>query len=72
MELYIGYWIGVVAGILIGVFCTNMRKSHGVLKIDKTNPEKDRYLFEIDDLDKIGKNKWIRLSIRNAHINDTH
>ena len=61
--LYIGYYIGLLAGVLLGVIGCNMWRSHGVLKIDKSDDEKDTYLFEIDDLSKIDKSKWIRLRI---------
>lgn len=35
----------------------------GVLKIDHSDPEKDLYRFEIEDLDKLSKRKMIVLKI---------
>lgn len=53
------WFIGVVCGLLM----TSIKHSHGILKIDKSDPEKDSYLFEIDDLDEIEKVRWVRLKI---------
>ena len=36
----------------------------GVLKIDNSNPEKDLYRFEVDNLDKLSKKKQIVLHVK--------
>lgn len=61
--IYISEVIIGITGFILGVFVTNVKKSHGVLKIDKSDPEKDSYLFEIDNLDEIEKVRWVRLKI---------
>ena len=60
---YIIYILGVIIGIVIGSIGTNIRHSHGVLKINKSDPEKDSYVFEIDNLDNLEKTKWVRLRV---------
>lgn len=51
--------IGGVITSLLG----DLRQSSGVLKIDHSNPEKDIYRFEIDDLDKLNKKKHVVLKV---------
>lgn len=41
----------------------------GVLKIDSSNPEKDLYRFEIDNLDKLSEKKQIVLRIEKEDLN---
>ena len=62
MENIIYLWFGILIGITINLVI-NIKHSHGVLKIDKSDPDKDSYLFEIDDLDSIEKTDWIRLKV---------
>lgn len=40
------------------------RKIDGVLIIDTTDPEKDKYLFEVENLEKLSKKKYLRLKVR--------
>lgn len=60
----------VVDGLLIGVILCEtivicrMRKHCGTLKID-CKGDKDRYMFEIDDLDALSKKKYVRLKVNN-------
>ena len=35
----------------------------GTLKIDKSDPEKDRYRFEIDNLENLEKRKYVVLKV---------
>lgn len=62
MELYI--CIGFLVGLLLGLIFPH--KSSGVLRIDHTNPEKDVYRLEINDLYNLDRKKKIILRI------DTH
>lgn len=62
MENIIYLWFGVLIGITINLISA-IKHSHGVLTIDKSDPDKDSYLFEIDDLDSIEKTEWIRLKV---------
>nr|DAJ97382.1 MAG TPA: Protein of unknown function (DUF2897) [Herelleviridae sp.] len=61
-------WIvWLLVGFVFGVFAANIviheKSTAGVLKIDRFNPEKDLYRFEIDDLDSIAGKKHIVLKI---------
>lgn len=58
---------GLLAGSLIfNVACiVYLRRTHGTLRIDHSNPEKDIYRFDIDDLDVLSKKKKIILNVDN-------
>lgn len=60
---------GVLAGILIAKIIGVLRRPDGVLKIDTTNPERDSYLFEIADLDKLSKKRRIILKVKHLIMN---
>lgn len=69
MENVVYLWFGVLIGVTINLMI-NIKHSHGVLKIDKSDPDKDSYLFEIDNLDSIEKTDWIRLKVvKNERVN---
>ena len=54
------YALGVVTGVAI----MSLKPSHGILRIDRSNPEKDVYRFDIDgDLSKLHTKKKITLKI---------
>lgn len=57
---FLGGWI--VGGVIISLLVTKFGTS-GILRIDHSNPEKDKYLFEIDDLDSLDNLKRIILKI---------
>ena len=58
--------VGFVVGLLMDVIVRLLERPAGVLKIDCSNPEKDVYRFEIDDLDSLHKKKRIVLKIDNV------
>lgn len=58
----LSFVLGIVFGIVI-VCIWFLTRVVGKLKIDHSNPEKDLYRFEIDDLDKLSKKKIIVLEI---------
>lgn len=63
-------FVWILIGIVVGWIITSIifvlgHPKAGVLKIDHSNPEKDTYRFEIDDLDSLSKRKYITLSIDN-------
>ena len=62
MELAFAFIAGIIIGMLVAAFAT-IRMQAGTLKIDKSNPEKDVYLLEIDDLDNIDKKDFIILRV---------
>ena len=62
------YYALFVIGLLIGICATvlvySMRKPSGILKIDRSNPERDKYLFVInEELEDLPKKKKIVLDI---------
>lgn len=62
-ELIIAFLLGMVIGVFIMNIIIALQKTNGVLRIDHSNPERDRYLFEIDDLESIDKKTRIVLDI---------
>ena len=66
-------WLASIVGSLIGSVVTiiyhKMVYASGTLRIDHSNPEKDTYRFEIDNLESIHKKKRITLVIdHNANL----
>jgi uncharacterized membrane-anchored protein YhcB (DUF1043 family) len=60
----------LVVGILIGIIAYAIttrfsKRSAGTLKIDHSNPNKDVYRFEIDNLDALSTKKRITLKVDN-------
>lgn len=51
-----------LCGIFIGFMVARMHVS-GTLKIDKSDPERDRYLLEIDQLEGLDRKKRIVLKV---------
>lgn len=62
MEFAFAFIAGIVIGMLAAAFAT-LRMRAGVLMIDKTNPEKDIYRLEIDDLDNVSSKDFIILRV---------
>ncbi len=58
---------GLLAGsVLCNVLCiAYINRTYGTLRIDHSNPEKDVYRFDIDDLDSLAKKKRIILLVDN-------
>lgn len=58
---------GLLAGVVIceAIAIIRMRKSDGILRIDRTSDEVERYKFEIDNLDMLAKRKFMTLKIDN-------
>ena len=58
--------VGIIAGIITAAMAVKFSKrSAGTLKIDHSNPDKDVYRFEIDDLDALSTKKKITLKVDN-------
>ena len=55
--------VGFMFGLLTAVGCRSLTKNDGVLRIDQSNPEKDIYRLEIDNLDILPKKKKIVLKV---------
>lgn len=54
--------IGLIVGVFIMAFGILTLKV-GTLKIDQISSDKDVYRFEIDDLDKLSKRKYILMKV---------
>ena len=61
--------IFIILCLLIGSFVTwiifSCKTTYGTLRIDHSNPEKDVYRFDVDDIDKLSKKKRIVLKVDN-------
>jgi hypothetical protein len=65
-------WLAIIAflGSMVATFMCNVT-SGGTLNIDRSNPEKDLYLFDVGDLEKLPKRKYIVLKVNpNANLKD--
>ena len=69
-EMLIGYILGILVYAVVNTIWTIIASARGTLRIDHTNPEKDLYRFEIDNLEQLSKKKYVRLSI--DHNADLH
>ena len=58
-----GFLGGLVAGLIIKTVIYLFRPTAGTLKIDHSNPDKDVYLIEINDLDDLDNKKRITLKM---------
>ena len=65
---YVLFMLGICIGALIMCIIHNHRAGTGVLRVDHSDPNKDLYRFEIDELDKLDKKK--RLNIKIDHHAD--
>lgn len=65
MEIYI--WIVVSSAVvsIITEIIMYASAANGTLRIDHSDPEKDVYRIDIDDLDKLSKKKRIILKVDN-------
>lgn len=61
--------LGVIVGATVSTIFNCVRTSYGTLMIDTSNPEKDLYRIQIDELDTLDKKHRIILDIdRNADL----
>ena len=63
MEQFIIYAMCILLGVIATSIIHWLHTTTGTLKIDQSNPEKDVYRLEIDNLDAVAKKK------RNHKIN---
>lgn len=66
---YIGILIFIM-GIVFGSIITNLiylrERTYGTLRIDHSNPNKDLYRFEIDEIEKLSAKEKLVLKIDNS------
>ena len=55
--------LGFFAGILVNELLLYLKKCSGTLRIDCSNPEKDSYRFEIDNLDELHNKHFVILKV---------
>lgn len=67
MDYLILFACSFVSFIAALVFM-HFRSAHGTLRIDHSNPEKDVYRIEIDDLDALSRKKRVILEVDNSAI----
>ena len=66
---YIWFIAGVVAGVIATIIVYSIQTKHGTLRIDRSNPERDVFRFDIDDLDILTKKRRVILNIdKNANL----
>lgn len=61
-------WLTIVAivSLSIGLSYLYLRlRKDGTLRIDQSNPEKDLYRFDINDLESLSKKKYIVIRVDN-------
>lgn len=63
LKLWLVFVLGLVVGSIVVNIIWNLNRSSGVLKIDRSNPEKDIYRIELDSLDNLSKKKRVSLKV---------
>lgn len=63
--------LGLVAGLLVSSLAWVLKVTVGTLKIDHSNPDKDVFKFEIDDLTSLTKKKFVFIKVVNTGY-DSH
>lgn len=65
-------WLFVLIGFIMGSIVVRIIfSSSGTLKIDRSNPEKDIYRLDINDLDNISTKRYVVLKVDN-HADLSH
>ena len=63
MNTYLLFLIGVVAGAFIACIIAAFHTAYGTLEINDSDPEKDIYQIQIEDLDSLSKKKYLKCKI---------
>ena len=66
--LVIGITIGMIVGIITAVINDKKKTTNGLLIIDVTDSDTNRYKFCIDDLDDLEFKKTLILSIKKGAV----
>lgn len=59
------YFLGAIIGAIISWLFSKIRGVSGTLKIDHSNPEKDIYRIELNNLDVLSKKHRVVLKVDN-------
>ena len=62
---YLYFAVGLILGSIIASLFICLKCRSGTLKIDHSNPEKDLYRFEIDEIEDLSKRRILILKIDN-------
>lgn len=65
MEIIYALIVGCLIGVVLTLLITQKVKPDGILRIDHSNPDKDTYRFEIDEIEKLASKNHIRLKVDN-------
>lgn len=57
------FFIGALFGSIVYAIIQHVNVAHGTLRIDHSDPKKDIYRIEIDNLDKLNKKYYVELKI---------
>ena len=57
------FMCGAVIGAIVYALMQCIFCAHGTLRIDHSNPEKDTYRFEIDNLEQLNRKTYVKLKI---------
>lgn len=63
LEMILICVLGFIFGCLATYWIIYIGRARGILRIDHSNPEKDLYRFEIDDLSTLDNKRSIELRI---------
>lgn len=55
--------LGAACGLIVSALIHRMKKPDGTLRIDHSNPGKDLYRFEVDNLDLLDKKQRVIFTI---------
>ena len=67
MEIVVAFFLGFGIGSIIINILYSVQRTHGTLRIDHSNPEKDIYRFDVDeeDLAKLSSKSRVTFKIDN-------
>lgn len=65
IEYITGFVIGVIIGLIL-MECYYLSNYMGTLVVDISDPNKDKYSIELEDLDKVNNKKRVILKIKKS------
>lgn len=68
LLIFIGVGVGIVISLIVQTILEYRKTVDGLLIIDVTDPEKDRYKFCIDNLDDLENKKTLILSVKRGAV----
>lgn len=69
MLIWLSFFLGCFIGVIVDILLLPLRTASGVLKIDRTNPQKDVYRLDVDNIDDLTKkNRLVLIIDKNADL----